>query len=692
MTAPLHSDALYDAKADVSPDYSPLLEPLRINKLVLRNRIISTAHVPRLTEDSMPGEAYRLYHTEKAKGGLALTIFGGSSAVAQDSPTSFGQIPFHDDRVIPHLKRLSSSVKAEGAAIMVQLAHAGRRAGWRTPDGLTLIAPSETREPVHRSFAREMEEEDFSRVRLAFADAARRAREGGLDGIEILVAAHQLLDSFLTPAINRRTDAYGGSIENRMRFPLEVLEAIRERVGQDFIVGLRLSGDERQAGGLRPAECLEIAERFAASGLVNFLSVYQGTGDTLPALSAMLPDMTFPEAPFLHLASAVRARVSVPVFHASAIRRLDTAARSVAEGHVDAVAMTRAHIADPHIVSKLKARRLDDIRPCVGANYCVDFGGHSGVCLHNAATGRERVLPHILSPAEQPKRVVIVGGGPAGLEAARCACERGHRIVLFEASDELGGQLRLAARAPGRERLAGIAHWLELQVRKGGARLELGRNADASDIMAETPDAVIIATGGVARKPEIEGTEFCETAWGAISAPVSAGESVLLADETGLPAGAGCADMLARAGANVELASPDRMPAEEVGQTLHVAYLRSLYTHGVTMTPNVSLSRVTRDGNRLCAELTNTYTGMDEIRVVDRVIVESGTLSRTGPFEDLRHSSRNLGQIRPGPPHNGSAPIPNPEGSYTLHRIGDALVGRNVHAAIHDAAKLVNAL
>jgi len=647
--------------------YDALLKPFRLKNIVLRNRVMSTAHASGLAEDGMPAATYQAYHGEKARGGIGLTIFGGSSSVAIDSPLTFNQIDMSHDRVLPHLERMAEVTHRHGAAVMVQITHLGRRGNWRNRHWLPIVGPSASREIAHRSFAKEMEDFDFARIIKAFADAAERAQKSGLDGVEVIAAAHHLIDSFLSPAVNERTDRYGGSLENRARFGLEVMAAIRDRVGPDFIVGMRISGDEMVAGGLSAADCVEVARLFAASGLIDFLSIYQGSGDTLADL---------------------------PIFHASGIRDLATANRAVADGHVDLIAMTRAHIADPHIMAKLRDGRADDIRQCVGANYCADFAGQGGLCIQNPATGRERSLPHILPKAARKKRIVVAGGGVGGLEAARCALQRGHDVVLYEAAPELGGQLNHAKRVPKRESLAGIVRWLEQQVRKGGADVRLGESAEAEQVLAEAPDAVFIATGGRPRRPDFEGRDLCVSSWDVIGGTVEPGQNVLVYDEIGLQPGIGCADLIASRGSEVELVSPDRMVAEETGATLHVGYLRRLYGQAAIMTPNAMLVGAYREGNRLIAVLRNLYTGEEEEREADQIVFELGTLPVDDLYQALRPRSRNRGEVDydalvEGAPQNV---VTNPDGAFDLFRVGDALFSRNVHAAMYDSARLMSAL
>ena len=676
--------------------YDALLEPFALKHLTIRNRIVSTSHAPAYAEDAMPGERYQLYHVEKAKGGIGMTMFGGSSTVSPDCPATFGQLDMSGDRIVPYLQQFSDRVHAHGAALMCQITHMGRRTRWDSGDWLPPVAPSAIREPEHRSFPKEMEDWDLERIIHDFGQAARRCMEGGLDGVELSFCGTHLIPQFWSPAFNHRTDEYGGSLENRMRFSLEVVDEVRRQVGDDYIVGLRITGDELLDGGLSHADMIEIAGILAGGGKVDLLNIMFSAVHDYRSLSFNMPNMSFPVAPYLAMAGAIKAAVDIPVIHAGRIPDLATAARAILEGHVDLVAMTRSHMADPHIAAKLRAGRAEDIRECVGANYCIDriYLPGEALCIQNPATGREATMPHTVARGDGPRRrVVVAGGGPAGLEAARVATLRGHDVVLFEAADALGGQVNIAAMATWRQSLSGITRWLEAQVRKAGVEVRLGTEATAEAVMAVSPDIVVVATGGAPNKGMVAGAEHAATTWDILTGAVEAGSSVLLFDDQGGHQGPSCAEFMAARGSQVEVATPERYLGVEFGATNWPTHLRELYGKGVVMTPDLRLTHVYPEGNRLVAVLRNEYTLAEEERVVDQVVCEHGTRPRDDLYFALKPHSRNLGRMDLGALIAGEpqAEAPNPVGAFQLFRVGDAVASRNIHAAIYDSLRLCNA-
>ncbi len=671
----------------------PLLQPYTLKHLTLRNRFMSTAHEPAYSEDGMPTDRYRLYHVEKAKGGIALNMTAGSAVVAEDSPAAFGNLFAYKDEIVSWLRRLTDDCHEHGSAVMIQLTHLGRRTSWNKAHWLPVLAPSSVREPAHRAFPKEAEDWDIDRIVTAYGTAAERMRAAGLDGIELECYGH-FLDGFWSPATNQRTDEYGGSLENRLRFTYRVLDSIRAKVGDEFIVGLRLVADEDWDKGLSREEGIEIAKRLVATRQIDFLNVIRGHIDSDAALSKVIPTQGMRSSPHLDFAGDVRAETKFPVFHAARISDVATARHAIAEGKLDMVGMTRAHMADPHIALKVSQGREHEIRPCVGATYCLDriYEGHEALCIHNPATGREATMPHVIEPTGgKNQKVVIAGAGPAGLEAARVCAERGHEVVVFEASSEAGGQIQLAARSKRRKELVGIAEWRVARCEALGVQMRFNTFADASDVLAESPDIVLVATGGLPDSSILEaGEELVVTSWDILSGDAKPGEEVLLYDDNGAHPGMQAAELIAESGAKLEIISPERFFAPEIGGLNHVAYARCFHDHGVRITINTRVLSVERQGNKLAAVLGSDYTDISETRVVDQVVVEHGTVPLCDLYFELKERSKNRGEVDYQALIAGKAQQlnNNSEGSYRLYRIGDAVSSRNIHAAIYDALRL----
>ena len=458
-----------------------------------------------------------------------------------------------------------------------------------------------------------------------------------------------------------------------------------------------MSFDEDTPGGLRREEALTIADRVVAEG-VDFISVIRGWMASDEALSRVIPPMGTPVAPHLEFAGEIKRAVGVPVMHASRINDVATARHAVRDGLLDLVGMTRAHIADPHIVAKIQAGDEDRIRPCVGASYCLDeiYQARDAKCIHNPSTGREDRLPHDVPAATgTARKAVVIGAGPAGLEAARVLGERGHRVVVLEANDAAGGQIRLAASSPRRRDLVGIIDWRLAECKHHDVDIRFNTYAEADDVLAEEPDLVIVATGGVPNTEFLaEGGHLVSDGWDVLSGSFRARGDVLLYDDNGQHPGLDAAEVLARAGANIEFVTPERILAPDVGGVNYPGYFKVFAEHDVRVTLNERLTAVRRKDGRLEADLYNEYAHATRQRIVDQVVVEHGTLPSDELYFSLVPGSSNLGEVdqqalldlRPQEVRR------NPDGCYQLFRIGDAVASRNIHAAVFDAFRLCLAL
>jgi 2,4-dienoyl-CoA reductase-like NADH-dependent reductase (Old Yellow Enzyme family)/thioredoxin reductase len=671
----------------------PLLQPFQLKHLTLRNRIIMTSHEPAYPEDGMPKGRYRAYHVERAKGGVALTMTAGSAAVSRDSPPVFNNILAWQDEVVKWMRELTDAVHEQGAAIMIQLTHLGRRTRWDKADWLPVVSPSHHREAAHRAFPKKMEDWDIARIIEDYADAAERMQAGGMDGIELQAYGH-LMDQFWSPLTNQLDGPYGGSLDNRMRFTFDVLTAIRKRCGPDFIVGVRYTGDEMVDGGLTKGDGIEISRRLKDSGMVDFLNVVRGHLDTDAGLTDMIPIQGMANSPHLDFAGEIRAATGFPTFHAAKIPDVATARHAIASGLLDMVGMTRAHMTEPHLVRKIMEGREDDIRPCVGANYCLDriYQGGLAFCIHNAATGREETMPHIVAKAETRRRVVIVGTGPAGMEAARVAAERGHEVVVFEAADRPGGQIRLTAQSERRREMISIIDWRMAQCERLGVRFHFNSWADEERVLAEKPDVVVVATGGLPDTAVLKsGNDLVVSAWDIIAGDVRPGSNVLVYDDAGDHAGLQAAEFIAKAGGRVEIMTPDRSFAPEVMAMNLVPYMRSLQKLDTVFTVTYRLESVARAGNLLEALVGSDYGGVAQTRLFDQIVVNHGTIPLDELYFALKPMSSNLGEVDYDHLLSGTAQtvVKNSAGAFQLFRIGDAVAARNTHAAIYDALRLM---
>jgi 2,4-dienoyl-CoA reductase-like NADH-dependent reductase (Old Yellow Enzyme family)/thioredoxin reductase len=669
----------------------PLLTPFTIKNLTLRNRIVSTSHEPSYSEDGLPKDRYRAYHVAKAKGGVGLTMIGGSSIVSRESAPAFGNLQLWKDEAEHWLRLLTDEVHDHGAAVMIQLTHLGHRSSSYSGDWLPTISVSAVRERAHRSFTKEAEDWDLDRIKSDYVLAAQRCVAAGMDGIDLMIHGHYL-DSFMTPFWNNRTDEYGGSHENRMRYPLEVIKAIRAAVPEDFIISARMSFDELRENGLGPGELLTVAQDIIDGG-VDVISALGGSIDSDARLTRMIPIMGMASAPHLELIGEIKQKLNVPVMHAGKIADVPTARYAIEAGILDLVGMTRALIADPYLPTKIANKTEDQIRPCVGASMCIDgiYTAGAAFCIHNPSTGRELELPQEIEPASKLKKVAVVGGGPGGLEAARTLAEKGHTVTLYEANDSLGGQVNLAIRSPRRRDLQGIIDWRTQELKRLGVTVKLNSYVESSELIEAGFDVIVVATGGMPKALDIPGSQHVVESWDVISGSKRLSGDVLIYDDHGGNQALDLAENLASAGANVEFVTPERTMSTDVGGMVASAYFKSLSALGVKFTVLRELNRIEKNSNGTFT----AYLGMEdekweESRVVNSVVAETGTTSISDVYDDLVSLSSNGGEVLIEALINGQlqTAVRNPDGKFQLFRIGDAISSRGIHSAILDASRI----
>lgn len=502
-----------------------LLEPTKLGAIYVKNRIVMPPMCTRLARpDGSVTKELINYYEERAKGGVGLIIVEYSFIDEKESRAAICQLGAHSDHMVPGLSELAETIKAYGAGAILQIAHGGRQT---TPEIMKHqpVAPSAIPCKVTGVLPRELTIAEIEEIEDAFALAANRVKRAGFDGVELHGSHGYLICSFFSPYTNKRTDKYGGSTENRAKFALEIIEKVREKVGRNFIVGIRISGDEFVSGGLTLEETTKIA-RLLELGGVDYIHVSAGNFESAPHF---VNPMYFPRGYLLHLARAIKTHVNIPVI---AVGSLDvyTAEKALREGVADLVAFGRALIADPEIPKKIAENRIDDIIPCIRGNEgCLSrfFAGKAIRCEVNPSVGREREF--YLKKADKKKKVVVIGGGPAGMEAARIAALRGHEVILLEKQDRLGGHLIEASTPQFKSDLRKLLSWLIKQVEKSGVMIKLNTEATPKLVKDLNPDVVIIAVGSEF-STDIAGAdqEFVATARDVLLGKKSLGEKVIV--------------------------------------------------------------------------------------------------------------------------------------------------------------------
>lgn len=627
-------------------EYRYLFSPLKIGSVVVPNRINFGAHLTNLSVNHRISERHIYYYRERAKGGCGLITT--EEMTVHPSDLAYEKlVDAFDPDVIPGFERLTRVIHAYDTRIFAQLNHNGMQADGKI-SRLPVWGPSPGVDPLFREMSKEMEIEDIKECVQYFAKSATHTVEGGFDGIELQLGHSSLIRQFLSPATNFREDEYGGSFDNRLRFCLEVIDAVRKSVGTDFTLGIRLNADEMHPkGGLTLEDAKNIAVRLEATGQLNFMDLSLGTFYNLYLVEG---SMHVPLAYTVPLSAAIRSVVSLPVYCTNRINDPHLAEKILEHGQGDMINMVRALICDPELPNKAREAREDDIRQCIACNQgCIGrMGlGYTIGCMQTPAAGNEKELGiGTLKPCDVPKKVVVVGAGPAGLEVARVAALRKHNVIIFEKNDEVGGQNIIAGKVPGRQEIQGVTRWLISQVNKLDIDLRLGVVADEETVLQEKPDAVVVATGSVPKEkpfpgdysyPEVVNTQQI------LTREVEAGDRVLFIDLDGHHQGTGTAEFLADQGKAVHVLTPSLFQGSALGplQDLFLARQR-LAKKGVTCTPDIAVLEI----QGTLAKGLNVYSNeMIEFDGYDTIVLAAGNVSLDQLYFALKGRVKELYRI-----------------------------------------------
>ena len=661
-----------------------ILSPVAIGTTECRNRVFVPAHTVLYGEDHHLSERHIAYYRERALGGAGLIITEGA-AVHPSQRGAFHEAFIAYDRAdVPRYAQLATTLHGLGAKAFVQLFGIGvhTRGTHVLDDWVPLWGASAVPSVRDREVPMVMEQEQIDEFVRGFGESAANLAEAGIDGAELHAAHSYLLGQFLSPAYNKRSDAYGGSLENRARLALEAAAAVRAAVGPAFTLGIRLSYDEWIGdAGITAADSDWLLDHFAQSGLFDFFNI---SGGGYHSIHRTVSPMNVEDGHMIDFGRRAKEVVGdrAKVMIVGRIRDLELAERVIADGNADLVGMTRAHMADPFVVAKALAGRADETVRCVGANECFNSGGRQIVCMMNPVMGRERQWGSgTLEPAARPRRIAVVGGGPAGMKAAAVAASRGHEVTLYESRSELGGQLNLIKRMPTRggwqRAIDNLARPLEVE----GVTVELGSGATAERLLEDGFEAIVVATGATWSstgfspfRPDREGMPGHEAenvlgldaaAGRAIEDRQALGASVVIVDETGAYLPVGLAELLVDAGVQVEIVTPLMMVGDQLAVTgdLPFVYPR-LYAKGVRMTTQ-SMPEHFDDGR---LELAHLWSGERSERLVDTVV-----------FSTLRTSNDELDRRLRGE-------------MADVRRAGDALAPRSLAAVIYEGEALGRAL
>jgi 2,4-dienoyl-CoA reductase-like NADH-dependent reductase (Old Yellow Enzyme family)/thioredoxin reductase len=649
--------------------YKNVFSPIKIGPKTIRNRIFSAAHHTGFAEKGLWNERHFAYYETKARGGIGMLISGGMLVTRWDPDNPFA--PEHDQVFAPgqvdRFREGLERVHKHGAVMLAQLGLLGRQDWYCGESMMPALAPSAIPCPETGVVPKEMEEEDIDQCIRDFADAAEICKEGGFDGIEIHCAYGYLLSGFLTPTNNTREDDYGGSLENRMRFPLAVVKAVRERVGADLIVGVRMLADEYIDGGIDVESAKEIAKAFEATGLVDYLNVSPGTYERM---ALTFHPMAFPMGWAVYLSQNIKEVVDIPVIHSSRIKEPPMAERILANHYVDMVGMTRATITDPDLPRKMLEGREDEIRSCIGCNqkclantiFMIPIS-----CMQNPVAGREfSDFWRELKRAENPGPIVVVGAGPAGCEAAIALAERGHQVALYDRGSEVGGQLLTVEKASGREEWQDVYRFHKREIDRLGVELHLETELTAEDILALEPGRVVIATGSTPRVqpfdylPRVEGIENALNVRDVLDGKATTGETVAIyAGDNNLQA-LTLADTLLDQGKTVHIICPSDMPGKNAEPLTLGVVIQRLVKKGLA--GMILEGVITRFDGAKVSGVASVVEYEFEVPC-DTFISSFGGDADGGLYFELK-------------------------GKVDVHRVGDAVAPRTADSAIFDGAKI----
>jgi mycofactocin system FadH/OYE family oxidoreductase 2 len=644
-----------------------LFSPLPIGQTVVPNRVCFSSHLTDFAENNLPSERHIYYLAERAKGGAGLIITEEQSVHPTDH--SYEKlIDAFNPAVVPGYRRICNAVHEYETKIFAQLNHNGAQ-GDGSNSRLPLWAPSPVPDVMFREVPKEMEIEDIREVIEYFCRSATHVREGGFDGIELQVGHSSLIRQFLSPLSNHRGDEYGGSLENRMRFALEVIAAVRATVGPEFTLGIRLCADEMIPGGLTLDDTKEIARRFEATGNIDFLDLSLATFYNLYLVGG---SMHTPLGYAVPLAAGMKEVVSLPVFATGRISDPVMAERILADGQADMIGMVRAQICDPELANKARDGRLEEIRYCVADNqncYGRIAMNKTIGCIQNPAVGheKERGIGSI-KPASVKKKVIVIGGGPAGLRAAAVATQRGHQVTLYDKQAKLGGQINIATLGAGREEFAAVIRNEENQIKKLPVAIVLNKEVTAELVREQKPDAVIVATGSVPKECPVPGADGPNifNVWQALLGQADLGNRVLFIDNDGHHQATATAEHLADLGKEVYILTSSLFVGTDLGpsQDLYLTRQR-LLQKGVTFTPDFAVMEIKGlevHGFNVYSNEWQTFSGHDSI------VLAMGNRAEDSLYKALKGTVKEL------------------------YRIGDCVAPRKIDMAIHEGEKVGRAI